>query len=57
MKVIKLQLLAQKRFANRNITECFPTNKLEMEVINMVYPIIIHKDADSDEGVSFPDLP
>jgi len=47
----------KKRSACRNFTQYIPTGTLEMEVINMIFPIIIHKDADSDYGVSFPDFP
>ena len=46
---------SQERYCNRDITQYFSTSRMGLEV-NMKYPIVIHKDPNSDYGVTIPDL-
>ena len=45
-----------KLWAETILAKHLPSGWLELE-INMRYPIVIHKDTDSDYGVIVPDLP
>ncbi len=53
----ELQNLSQNCLSDRSEISQPNLSALEREIINMQYPIFIHKDPESDYGVTVPDLP